>query len=137
MEDLKVALQMHPQRVTDYPISWEAVRQGVRTPPPLPQFVVSAPLEDGSWTADSDKAQRKFYQDSPWLLDSKLFESILFEPPDNPNGSLVQALLDTVASTRSLAKLAERHADEAELIAQKLQDKEGIIASLHDDFVRP
>ena len=120
MDELKAALMMHSQKVSDYPVAWEAVRQGVRTPPPLPQFVVSAPFEDGSWSADSVPAQRNFYQDSPWLLECKLFESILFEPPDNPTGSLVQAIFDTAASAQSLAKLAERHAEEAELIAQKL-----------------
>ena len=86
---------------------------------------------------NAEQAQRQFYEESPWLLECKFFESILFEPPDNPSGSLIQAILDAVASARSLANLADKHADDAELIAQMLQGKEKIIASLHADFMRP
>ena len=60
MEEFQAALLTHLQRVSDYPISWEAVRQGIRTPPPLPHSVFSAPYEDGSWSADTVSAQRKF-----------------------------------------------------------------------------
>ena len=69
LEDFHAAVVIHPQRVSEYPISHEAIRKGVRTPPPLPHFVVSAPCEDGSWAADSAPAQQQIYQDSPWLMD--------------------------------------------------------------------
>ena len=59
LEDFHAAFVIHLQRVSEYRVSHEAIRKGVRTPPPLPQFVVSALCEDCSWTAESAPAQTK------------------------------------------------------------------------------
>ena len=137
LEDFHAALVIQPQRVSEYRILHEAIRKGVRTPPPLPQFVVSAPCEDGFWTAEAAPAQHTFYEESTWLLDRKHFAAIIFEPTEDLAGTLAESILESVTTARSMAKLVEQHADEAEKIATKLKDKEGIIASLNDYFMKP
>jgi hypothetical protein len=65
------------------------------------------------------------------------FAAIIFEPTEDPAGTLLESILESVTTARSMAKLVEQHADEAEKIATKLKDKEGIIASLNDYFMKP
>ena len=105
MADFKASLLDHWKRVNEYSVACDKVLQGYHTPPPLQHFVVSAPLEDSSW---SETAQRKIFDESPWLSECRFFESILFEPPDNPSGSLTQALFDSVKNAGYLTKIMDK-----------------------------
>ena len=117
-EDFHAALVIQSQRVSEYRGLHEAILAGVRTPPPLPHFVVSEPCDDGSWTTEAAQAQQQIYEESTWLMDRRHFAAILFGPTEDPAGTLVESILESATTARSMAKLVEQHADEAERLLQ-------------------
>ena len=74
----------HWRRVEVHSITTGHVREGSHIPPPLLQFVATAPAE-GAPTSEAE--QQQFLAVSPWRVDSELFESVFFEPPDDPTTS--------------------------------------------------
>ena len=127
------SLFKHWRRVDVHSIASGHIRQGSHIPPPLLQFVVTA-LPEGAPTSEAE--QQQFLAASPWLVDSKCFESALFEPPDDPTTSFAQAFKDSAESARSLAKLAMKHADDADLIGDMFKNKEDLLRCLYEEFTQ-
>ena len=76
----------------------------------MPHFMVTAAIEG---TTHSEEAQRKALDTTPWLVDARLFDTLLFDPPDDPLQPCIMSFKDTANSCRSLAELIVKHAEDA------------------------
>ena len=77
----------------------------------------------------SEEAQQKYFDTTPWLVDARLFESFLFDAPDDPLRLFSSSFKDTADSCRSFAELILKHAADADMLGDLFKNREEIICA--------